>query len=67
LDLASKGFETAKGISQHELGNASDLVADDMDALGKIAQDYFSAIGYSKRFIHVDLRADKERYWHYKN
>jgi uncharacterized protein YcbK (DUF882 family) len=69
LDLASKGFETAKGISQHELGNASDIVGDNMHSLSIIilSLNYFKAIGFSKRFIHIDLRSDKERRWYYKN
>lgn len=69
LELTAKGCETANGISQHELGNASDIVGDNMHSLSIIilALNDFKAIGFSKRFIHIDLRSDKERRWYYKN
>jgi uncharacterized protein YcbK (DUF882 family) len=68
-DLHLKGFETAKGISQHELGMASDIIVPDvpLHLVWIKAQNYFQAIGYSNRFIHLDLRADKQRHWYYKN
>lgn len=67
LDLSSYGFETAKSISQHELGNAADIKASSFDKLIKLIENEFQAIGYSKRFLHVDLRKDRVRHWKYKN
>lgn len=66
-ELTARGCETAKSVSQHELGNAADIVSSDLKALAKLIENEFSAIGYSNRFFHVDLRSDKKRYWTYKN
>lgn len=65
-DLRINGYETADGLSQHEIGNASDLEASNFDSLGLWAPKYFKAVGISKRFIHVDIRDDKIRHWNYK-
>lgn len=66
VELAEKGCETAKGISQHELGNAADIKSSSMLELRSLVKEYFEAIGFSPRFLHVDLRADKIRHWYYK-
>lgn len=65
-ELTAQGCETAKSVSQHELGNAADIVCSDLTKLAKIVEQEFKAIGYSKRFFHVDLRSDRQRYWTYK-
>lgn len=67
LDLGAAGAETATGLSQHELGNAADIKALDMDKLFKSAENNFQAIGVSKRFLHCDTRSDKIRRWTYQN
>lgn len=67
LDLGAAGAETAKGLSQHELGNASDIKALDMDQLLKDAEPSFMAVGVSKSFLHCDTRSDKIRRWTYQN
>lgn len=68
-DLKAQGFETATGVSQHTLGNASDLAASDMNALYKICFNLFDAIGRAHSFIHVDLRGKhldgSKRVWGY--
>lgn len=66
LELASRGCETAKGISQHELGMAADIWTDDLSSLHLPVQKFFKSIGFSSRFIHVDLRDDHVRHWYYK-
>lgn len=66
-ELTEKGYETARGVSQHELGNAADIVAPSLQKLADLVPTKFKAIGYSNRFLHVDLRAPKERAWKYKN
>lgn len=65
----SKSFETAKGVSQHELGNAVDIqvTPETSPILLPILEKYFDAIGIAKNFIHVDLRSDKKRRWNYGN
>lgn len=66
--LAMKGYDTAKGISQHELGHAADVT--NGVALGheleEAARDAgFMAVGTGQHWVHVDLRADKFRAWKY--
>lgn len=63
--LKRLGYETSKGISQHELGAAADICADDMETLLRECEKEFMAIGVAKSFIHVDLRDDKIRRWDY--
>lgn len=79
--LASRGYETAKGISQHELGNAADVapvlgvirpgetnpltLPELMVKLKDLVEANFKASGQGKTFFHVDTRADKERRWSY--
>lgn len=63
--LAAQGFETAKGVSQHELGNAVDVRAKDMTTLNRLLAREFKALGKANTFIHVDTRNDKQRRWSY--
>jgi uncharacterized protein YcbK (DUF882 family) len=66
--LRAAGYETAKGVSQHELGRAADIVTDlrKHAQLLSILEEEFNAIGIGKSFYHVDLRDDKHRYWSYR-
>lgn len=65
--LREQGYETAVGVSQHELGNAADLACSPMGMINlKAAANLeFSALGEAKTFIHVDTRKDKMRRWTY--
>lgn len=66
--LKRMGYETAVGVSTHELGQAVDLrpaAYGDFAALLPILEEEFQAIGVAKTFYHVDLRADKKRRWSY--
>lgn len=67
FDLGKKGLETAVGISQHTLARAADVLSHDLDALQKDAGLFFKSIGRSAKFIHLDLRDDKERFWTYRD
>ena len=53
--------------SQHELGNAADVVPTrtPTSQLEKIAARFFDAIGVASTFIHVDLRTGAKRRWIY--
>lgn len=67
--LKSRGFETAIGVSQHELGNAADVAGHPQPEAAIIsvaAQAFFKAVGTGQRFVHVDTRTDKVRHWSYK-
>lgn len=64
LDLAAKGYETAKGLSQHELGNAADVQATIMGKLRVAVESQFTSIGYANTFLHVDTRSG-DRKWYY--
>lgn len=64
LDLAAQGYETAKGISQHELGHAADLSVNYVPKLAALADKLFDSMGVGKTFIHVDLRPGLRR-WTY--
>jgi uncharacterized protein YcbK (DUF882 family) len=60
--LRGRGFETARGTSQHELGRAADLVSRryapvELEALAR--QVGFTAVGLAPTFIHVDLRPQR--------
>jgi len=61
----NKQFETAKGVSQHCLGNAADITCSAMSVMKDDLPKHFKAIGYAKGFFHVDLRDDKLRRWTY--
>lgn len=52
MELAGKGFETARGTSQHELGKAADITCIDLNLI----ENYFTSIGVANTFTHVDLR-----------
>lgn len=71
LELVNSGKETAKGLSQHELGNAADVACNNMHALLTELSKEFNAIGTAISFIHVDTRpthADgTKRLWSYSN
>lgn len=67
--LRDSGFETAKGVSQHELGKAADIKSSfhsGKELEQTATQAGFMAIGVAKEWIHVDLRTDKpDRRWTY--
>jgi uncharacterized protein YcbK (DUF882 family) len=66
--LRLRGFETAKGISQHELGNAADLsngVTPGVELEDAARQAGFVSVGVGKQWVHVDLRPGYRR-WTYK-
>lgn len=52
--------------SQHELGNAVDVVPRDGDMRGfePVCSKYFDSIGLAKDFLHLDTRTGKRR-WNY--
>lgn len=58
-------YKTAKNVSQHELGNAADIEAENVQLLKGTAPKYFRAIGTASNWIHVDGRTDKIRRWNY--
>jgi uncharacterized protein YcbK (DUF882 family) len=66
-DLAKQGYETAKGVSAHTMGNASDVAGDDMAALGESVQRVFAnmSIGTAHSFYHIDSRPNGPRRWSY--
>lgn len=68
--LRASGVNTVVAqLSQHELGNAADIVPQDEKNVRTtfldICAKYFQAIGLSNAFLHVDLRTGKERRWEY--
>lgn len=65
-ELRAQGLETAKGISQHELGNAADVKCDKMWLLEEECLETFKAVGIANSFIHIDTRKDRIRHWDYK-
>jgi uncharacterized protein YcbK (DUF882 family) len=68
-DLRRAGYETAKGVSSHQLGLAVDIVCGAYDGkqLADLAQRAgFQNIGAARRFIHVDVRPGGPRRWGYK-
>ncbi len=66
-DLAKQGYETAKGVSQHELGRAADISCSAIPTLQfrSLVKPHFKAVGTASSFLHVDLRSDRERTWSY--
>lgn len=64
-DLRAQGLETAKGTSQHQLGEAADLKGVDQDSLVVAATKIFTTYGIAKTFIHVDTRVGPI-IWSYK-
>lgn len=63
--LEEQGYNTAKGISTHELGHAADIKAADIVRLKQLAHWQFKAVGEASTWVHVDLRDDKTRLWYY--
>lgn len=65
--LRSSGYETSKGPSQHELGNAVDIkrYPNDQGNIKVHAHTLFKAVGTAKTFLHLDIRDDKIRHWEY--
>lgn len=66
--LRLRGYETALGVSQHELGRAADV--SNGVSLGHELEDAahkagFKAVGVGSNWVHVDLRDDKDRRWSY--
>lgn len=64
-DLRAQGMETAKGISDHEKGDALDIRCKDMKKLQALAEENFEAVGVARSFVHVDMRTGKKRRWGY--
>jgi uncharacterized protein YcbK (DUF882 family) len=68
MELRARGYETAAGVSQHEMGNACDIQPTRQGMIGLLEHmvvKYFKAVGIAQSFIHIDTRADKERRWGY--
>lgn len=70
VQLRLRGYETAKGVSQHELGKAADITND--VAPGHELEDAarkagFLAVGVGKNWVHVDTRLGKSRSWKYSS
>ena len=66
--LRLRGYETAKGVSQHTLGKAVDVnngVATGAELESYAREAGFKAVGVGKTWIHIDLRDDQERRWFY--
>lgn len=66
--LRTQGFETAPGISQHELGKAMDCqthehTGEEIELAARAVG--FMSIGVGAHFCHLDLRADRKRRWTY--
>jgi len=69
--LKAKGYETAPGISQHELGKAADVVCLGVTRTGQDLEKYavkagFKRLGVGLAFIHVDVKEGSNR-WQYKS
>ena len=69
--LRNRGYETAKGRSSHQEGQAADLTVFDPSLHVKLIESckkYFTAYGIGRTFVHVDLRPPKNgqpRVWSY--
>jgi uncharacterized protein YcbK (DUF882 family) len=65
--LRASGVNTVVAkLSQHELGNAADVVPKDgkMEGFESICAKQFDSIGLSDKFLHLDLRPGVRR-WKY--
>ncbi len=65
--LRAAGVNTVVAkLSQHELGNAADVVPKDGKLAGfeEVCAKEFDSIGLAKNFLHLDLRLGKRR-WNY--
>lgn len=66
-----QGTVPAGSVSQHELGNAADIVPriGTLAKLRKIVEQLFNSIGIARTFIHVDTRPKRpdgsKRIWNY--
>lgn len=66
--LKLRGYETAVGISQHQLGKAADIgdgVTPGHELEDMARRAGFLAVGVGRTFIHVDTRTGKKRSWKY--
>jgi uncharacterized protein YcbK (DUF882 family) len=72
-ELKRRGFETANGVSPHELGVAVDIACPDGEARFKILFACYKAgitrFGIGKSFIHADMdKGRRQLYvWVYKH
>ena len=67
-ELKLRGYETAKGLSTHQVGKGWDLTTGKHTGLEieKAARKAgFRAVGVGRTFAHVDTRSDKDRRWGY--
>ena len=67
-DLRKRGYETAVGVSTHNLGMAADLTVAGMtgqELLAAARRAGFICVGVGNFWIHVDTRLDKKREWGY--
>lgn len=70
--LRERGYETALGISAHEMGKAADIKclfvgADELARVCEVAG--FPSIGQGDTFVHVDIRGlddGRQRRWTYR-
>jgi zinc D-Ala-D-Ala carboxypeptidase len=63
--LRAAGVNTVVAkLSQHELGNAADVVPKDgkMEGFEGVCSKEFDSIGLAKSFLHLDLRIGKRRW-----
>lgn len=68
--LRKQGYETAKGISTHEVGSAVDIwtgkhTGEQLERAARFVG--FKSVGVGASFCHVDIREDKERRWLYSS
>lgn len=69
-ELRLRGYETAIGISQHQLGRAADITGEDSQYSGTTLESFarsagIRAVGVGRDWVHIDLRDDKYRRWTY--
>lgn len=67
-ELKAKGYETASGLSTHEMGKAADIRTGkhsgaELETLARNAG--IRAVGIGKTWIHIDLRGPEMRRWFY--
>lgn len=66
--LRERGFDTAKGVSTHQVGAAVDIWTGKHSGLEieKAAREVgFRSVGVADKWVHLDLRRDKDRRWTY--
>lgn len=67
-NLTARGYETAKGISTHQLGMGFDVSAKGKtgsELEGAARKAGFRAVGRALTWVHVDGRRDRDRAWLY--